>query len=81
MDLRFTHIYHVKQHPFFSLLFQRHQHRSAMLSLMLLARQDPEGCQENEEHRVMPFLKGQSEICVTNATCHITKLMNYHSLN
>lgn len=52
-----------------------------MLSLMLLARQDPEGCQENEEHRVMPFLKGQSEICVTNATCHITKLMNYHSLN
>lgn len=74
-----TEVYYGKQHPFFAELLA--QVSRAVLPPVLLARQDPEGCQKNEEHGVIPSLKGQSEICVTNATCHIRKLMNYHLLN
>lgn len=72
-------IYYGKQHPFLAELPA--QVSPAVPPPVLLARQDPEGCQENEEHWAMPSLKGQSEICVMNATCHIRKLMNYHLLN
>lgn len=74
-----TEVYYGKQHPFFAELPA--QVCCAVLPPVLLARQDPEGCQENEEHGMVPSFKGQSEICVTNATCHIRKLMNYHLLN
>jgi len=72
-------MYFGKQHLFCTELAA--QVSRAVLPPVLLARQDPEGCQENEEHGAIPSLKGQSEICVTNATCHIKKLMNYHLLN
>lgn len=72
-------IYYGKQHAFCAELLA--QGYGAVPQLVLWVRQDPEGCQENEEHGVKTSLKGQSEICVTNATCHIRKLMNYHLLN